>query len=78
MSGIELKTRAGSLHTFSDQGIAELKERLRGQLLTPRERGYDACRTIWNAMHDLRPSLIVRCAGTADVIAAVNFARKRA
>ena len=56
--------------------IKGLKETLRGELLTPGSSGYDQARTIWNAMIDKRPDIIVRCAGAADVIQAVNFARK--
>jgi FAD/FMN-containing dehydrogenase len=52
-----------------------LKERFRGQLLTPTDSGYDNARRIWNAMIDRRPALIARCAGAADVQSAVNFAR---
>ena len=37
---------------------------------------YDAARSIWNAMIDRRPLLIARPTSTADVVAAVNFARK--
>jgi len=48
---------------------------LRGQLLRPGETGYDTARTIWNAMVDKRPAMIARCAGVADVIRSVNFAR---
>ena len=48
---------------------------LRGQLLRPSDDGYDAARTLWNAMIDKRPALIARCAGTADVIRSVGFAR---
>ena len=54
-----------------------LRDRLRGTLLTPDNEGYDDARAVWNAMVDRRPAAIVRCAGVADVIAAVNAARKR-
>jgi FAD/FMN-containing dehydrogenase len=44
-------------------------------MLLPDDPEYDAARGIWNGMIDRRPSVIVRCHGVADVIAAVNFAR---
>ncbi|MGH8066611.1 MAG: FAD-binding oxidoreductase, partial [Candidatus Entotheonellia bacterium] len=57
-------------------GVVEaLKTNLRGSLLRAGDAGYDAARTIWNAMIDRRPALIARCAGAADVIAVVQFAR---
>jgi FAD/FMN-containing dehydrogenase len=49
---------------------------LRGQLLRPGDDGYDDARTIYNAMIDNRPAFIARCAGVADVIQSVNFARE--
>src|SRR5215217_7596730 len=48
---------------------------LRGPLIQPGDPGYDAARTVWNAMIDRYPALIVRCAGAADVTAGVTFAR---
>lgn len=55
--------------------VEEFKARLRGCLLHPGEDGYDQARKIWNGMFDRRPAMIARCAGAADVISAVNFAR---
>ena len=56
--------------------ISELREHLRGGLLRPLDSDYDNARSIWNGMINKHPGLIVRCAGTADVISAVRFARE--
>src|SRR6476660_4765306 len=61
--------------TIADGSIAELAETLRGELVRPGDAGYDEARSIWNGAHDRRPALIVRCAGVADVLRAVEFAR---
>ncbi len=61
--------------TVSASAIEALATQLRGSLLTASDASYDEARKIWNAMIDRRPSLIARCAGAADVIAAVRFAR---
>jgi FAD/FMN-containing dehydrogenase len=57
--------------------ISNLASALRGQILQPETPGYDDARSIWNAMIDRRPAIIVRCLGVADVIACVNFAREQ-
>src|SRR5690349_6503197 len=55
--------------------IDKLKEGFSGEILLPQDGAYDEARKIWNAMIDKRPAVIARCAGTADVVRAVNFAR---
>jgi FAD/FMN-containing dehydrogenase len=60
------------------QGLAsDLKGKVRGPLLAPGEPGYDEARSIWNAMIDRRPALILRCLGAADVEAGIRAARER-
>ncbi len=61
---------------LSQAALLEFRASLRGPVLVPADPGYDEARKIHNAMVDKRPTLIVRCAGVADVIAAVQFARK--
>jgi FAD/FMN-containing dehydrogenase len=53
----------------------ELASKLRGELVLPGEGTYDVHRKVWNGSIDRFPALIARCAGAADVIAAVRFAR---
>lgn len=55
--------------------IDELRTRVQGPVLLSGDPGYEESRTIWNAMIDRRPALVLRCLGTADVVAAVKFAR---
>src|SRR3954464_5108635 len=55
--------------------LAEFEAGLSGRLIRPDDWGYDEARAIWNGAHDRRPALIVRCAGVADVMRAVGFAR---
>lgn len=56
--------------------VGKLKVSLRGELLRPGEDGYESARKIHNGMIDRRPAMIVRCAGAADVMRAVSFARE--
>ncbi len=53
----------------------ELSGNFRGRLIRPADAAFDEQRKIWNGSIDRQPALIARCAGVADVIAAVRFAR---
>jgi FAD/FMN-containing dehydrogenase len=56
--------------------IQELRDSLRGELLLPGDDGYPEAKAVWNGAHDdAEPAVIARCTGTADVIAALGFAR---
>ena len=56
--------------------VAELRDAVRGQVLTAEDEGYNEAAKVWNGAHDgYRPAAIVRCSGAADVLAAVAFAR---
>lgn len=48
-----------------------------GQLIGPDDSDYADARSVFNAMIDRHPALIARCAGPADVAAAIRFARAR-
>ncbi len=44
-------------------------------LLKQGDPGYDQARTVWNAIVDRRPRIIVRCAGAGEMVTAVRAAR---
>lgn len=50
-----------------------LQAAIQGSVLEPGDPGYDEARAVWNGMIDRRPRYVVRCAETADVVAAVRY-----
>lgn len=76
MSVVEkLSTTAGRSIALSDEHLEEFRTSFRGEVLGREDAGYDDARRLWNGMIDKHPALIARCTGTADVVAAVKFAR---
>jgi FAD/FMN-containing dehydrogenase len=67
-------TRADAI---GEATLAELAEGLRGELVTAAAEQYDDARQIWNGAHDAHPVAIIRCAGVADVLRGVEFARSQ-
>lgn len=62
--------------TAAPTAIEELRARMRGPVFYPADEVYDHARTIWNAQIDRKPAAVARCSGTADIIAALKFARE--
>jgi FAD/FMN-containing dehydrogenase len=75
MVSIRVTTLDGGAVELQPEALAALRASLRGPVLLDGDPGYEDSRTVWNAMIDRRPALVVRAVGTADVIACVNFAR---
>ncbi|MEW6441997.1 MAG: FAD-binding oxidoreductase [bacterium] len=67
----------GRASHIDDTDIEQFASGLSGRLLGQQDAGYEEARKVWNGLIDKRPSLIVRCAGVADVIDAVRFARSQ-
>jgi FAD/FMN-containing dehydrogenase len=55
--------------------ITGLQDGFRGELLRPQDPSYEDARRVWNGSITRFPALIARCAGVADVIEAVKFAK---
>jgi FAD/FMN-containing dehydrogenase len=55
-------------------GVDALRDQVRGDVLVAGDEGYDQARAVWNGDIDRRPAVIVRCAGTGDVQAALRHA----
>jgi FAD/FMN-containing dehydrogenase len=77
MNDLSLTTLDGGRTTISAAALDALAATLRGTLLYATDADYQTARTIWNAMIDRRPGVIVRCMGAADVVSAVRFARDK-
>ncbi len=70
-------TKVAEAAPIDDRSVEELRGSFGGELFGPADAGYDEHRKVWNGSIDRRPGLIARCAGVADVRAAVHFARER-
>ncbi len=76
MPSLSVARRGGGTTTLAEDRVDALRSGLRGDLLLADHPDYDAARAIWNAMIDRRPAVIARCAGAADVIHCVTWARE--
>jgi hypothetical protein len=59
-----------------ERALAAIRERFRGELITPGDLSYEEHRRVWNGSIDRHPALVARCAEVADVIGALRLARE--
>ncbi len=72
----DLNTLDGGTASVDDDALDALCASLRGTIHLQGSPGYDEARTIWNAMVDRYPVVVIQAQGTSDVQKAVNFVRK--
>ncbi len=70
------KAQAGGI-VLERNAPDNLRKHLRGELILPGSPGYDESRSIWNAMIDRRPAVIVRPVGVPDIATGIQFAREQ-
>jgi FAD/FMN-containing dehydrogenase len=73
----ENKSPAGAGAAVGEEALNALRQSIRGRVAVPGSEDYEQARTVWNAMIDRHPAVSVRCAGAADVIQAIRFAREQ-
>ena len=73
---MNVKTLNGPDIDLTQDLIDGFKMGLKGSVLVPGDPGYADSSSVWNAMIERVPALVVLCLGVADVIASVKFARK--
>src|SRR3982750_1546158 len=61
---------------LSEAVIGDFADKIRGQIIQPKDSNYDEARKVYNAMINMYPGLIVKCIDVADVIHSVNFGRQ--
>jgi FAD/FMN-containing dehydrogenase len=61
----------------TDAALGQLRQSLRGEVIVPGDEAYDHARSVLKGAINRRPGVVARCAGVADVIEAVHFARTR-
>ena len=76
MTDLRVTTTRGTDMVLDEATLQGFQTNLRGPLLHSGEAGYEDARKIHNGMIDRRPALIACCAGVADVLTGVRFARE--
>jgi FAD/FMN-containing dehydrogenase len=77
MGPVDIATRDEKTVVLNAKELEEFAAHIRGEIISTEDVLYEEARLVWNGMIDRKPGLIVKCSGTADVIASVELARER-
>jgi hypothetical protein len=58
----------------SEEVYSSLRQNFKGDLLCPRDDGYEEARLVWNGMVARKPGLIASCADVGDIQSAIRIA----
>jgi len=76
METLQVEQLNGKSYALSAEEFEEFVNKIRGSIVSAGDEDYDEARSIYNAMIDKKPAMIVYCSNVADVISSVHFARK--
>lgn len=65
-----------TINPVTPEALEALRAGFHGAIVTLEDDNYEETRKVFNGLIDRKPACIARCRGTADVVAAVNFARE--
>src|SRR5215469_4733376 len=66
-----------TVHSVTREATDGLRADVTGQVFVPGDLGYDQARQAWMLTVNQRPAMVIEAASTADVAAAVRFARSQ-
>lgn len=76
LRAVDAVTLAGDTVSLSAADVKSLAGAMQGSVVQSHHASYDAARTLWNAMIERHPALIVQPTSAEDVAVAVDFARE--
>src|SRR5262245_23440752 len=70
-----VRSAPAELSSREKSAVRRLASQLRGEVLLPEDKGYEAACQNWIGAIPKRPGFVVRPEGTQDIVTAVKFAR---
>jgi len=76
MGEIKIRSNKNGEVSLNEADVSTFRSALKGRVLFAGDDGYDTARTIWNAMIDRHPAMIVQPDSVEEIVSIVNFARE--